>query len=855
MYYFDNNNNKDEPSPSPTSNNGNLNNDYNPLYSQSFNPSSFHQHSHSLDDNFSFLNFDNNAAPPTFLQDSAVTSLGHDSLLAQNWNSMYDSSFVGDSQQRGQLFLPLQQQQQQQQQHDSHQKQPPSPGENSDLFLSLTDEEQQAILMTEPNFLRQQYLLHDNRMKMEMEEHDERQTRDHRDSPPIRSNLSAMFGQSTSAANNHSAISASLSSSIPSHSAISANSSNDILQSSHQPPSMSQPVEFANGQQQQQMQVYPNSISGTYPTTVKRASSSNTKPRKEINRRSQQGIGSRGNNRANPIPINAGSSSTSGAVTKHSSSVPTEIDHQRRFNELQARFRVNYARKSTTAGNGSTSSSQHHHHSIPSSSFSGVSSGFGNRTSRDYMTGNNGVAVFGSSVPTSMEKRLMESVYGDANEFENEASQVSNKKSQSTTSTTSGVAIPKKSNSSSNPGPSSSSSMKQTSSFPSRTMPIQIQRVHRVNTNQPVDAEQLQKRLDDQLVKANFDDITVSELKEMLRQRGKPATGKKAILLQRLVDERDNINAGRSGKATHRYSQPPPSLEKRNSMEAMYSSPLLESPSSVPNSSMFLSSSPGSTTLSLNRSIANMHIGSPPMSSSSQQHIRRFSPYNAPTGSSPRLGPSPKMQIQKQTYSSSMPNNYPSSSPNNNTNNSNNSNEMMIPSSSYNDGYSPMSPSVNSIPTTRNTRPYQGWAGRQKSYAPFTSSTLATPDRDNDKDPFDAITQNTMNINVHQQQQQPLYDSLYQAQQDHRGIKEEAMEWMTHSSTENSSLNGILQDLPEGVSIDQFISWLNENDQFNVNMDPMKVDMAGIIPIDANYASYSDGPLYDDLPGDPDHTT
>ncbi|CAO3580575.1 unnamed protein product [Absidia cylindrospora] len=620
----------------------------------------------------------------------------------------------------------------------------------------------------------------------------------------------------------------------------------------HQPPSMSQPVEFANGQQQrqQQQQVYPNSISGT----VKRASSSNTKPRKEINRRSQQGIGSRGNNRANPIPINAGSSSTSGAVTKHSSSVPTEIDHQRRFNELQARFRVNYARKSATSGNNSTTSSQHHH-SIPSSSFSGVSSGFGNRTSRDLMTGNNGAAVFGSSVPTSMEKILMESVYGDGNEFENEASRVSNStKSPSTTSTTSGVAIPKKSNSNSNSRPSSSSSMKQASSFPSRTMPIQIQRVHRANTNQPVDAEQLQKRLDDQLVKANFDDITVSELKEMLRQRGKPATGKKAILLQRLVDERDNINAGRGGKTTYRHSQPPPSLENRNSMEATYPSPLLESPSSVPNSSMFLSSSPGSTTLSLNRSIANMHIGSPPMSSSSQQHTRRFSPYNAPTGSSPRLGSSPKMQLQKQPYSSSMPNNYPSSSPNSN-NNSNNNNEILIPSSSYNDGYSPISPSMNSIPTTRNMRSYQGWAGRQKSYAPFTSSTLATPDRDNDKDPFDTMAQNTMNINVHQQQQQPIYDSLYQTQQDHHGIKEEAMEWMTHSSTENSSLNGILQDLPEGVSIDQFISWLNENAQFNVNMDPMKVDMAGITPIDANYTNYSDGPLYDDLPGGPDHTT
>lgn len=222
-------------------------------------------------------------------------------------------------------------------------------------------------------------------------------------------------------------------------------------------------------------------------------------------------------------------------------------------------------------------------------------------------------------------------------------------------------------------------------------MPIQIQRVHRANLSQPLDAEQHQKKLDDQLVKANFDDITVSELKEMLRQRGKPATGKKAVLLQRLLDERDMIKALRGGKITHRHSQPPLSNTNNNNTSSntdndnnnnntstrplsyqgtspMIShnalsprSPLIDSPSSVPNSSMFLSSSPGST-FSLNRSIANMHIGSPPMTS---QQARRFTPYGTP--GSPRIAPSsPKLPVQKQAYSSSMPTNYLSSSPNNN---------------------------------------------------------------------------------------------------------------------------------------------------------------------------------------------
>nr|CAG8559181.1 11648_t:CDS:2 [Entrophospora candida] len=46
----------------------------------------------------------------------------------------------------------------------------------------------------------------------------------------------------------------------------------------------------------------------------------------------------------------------------------------------------------------------------------------------------------------------------------------------------------------------------------------------------PMSSEEYQRKLNEELEKVDFEDITVSELKEMLRQRGKPATGKKADL-------------------------------------------------------------------------------------------------------------------------------------------------------------------------------------------------------------------------------------------------------------------------------------------------------------------------------------
>lgn len=383
MYYFDNTDKSTAPSSYTTPNtHSNVNdsnrryendpNDY--AYSQSFTSSSFHQ-PHSLDDSYSFLNWDpdsHNSLPPSaFIQDVPSSSLGQDSFLAQGLEGIYGSSFSDNMQHdQGQMFLPLA--------SNNYDEQQPG---NTDIFSSLTDQEKQAILMSDPNFLRQQHLLqNNNKMKMELEEQqDDSQQEDmnlsHHADSPMRSNLTALFDHQSSADR-------------PPYS----------TQSSSQPQ-----------------------MTTKSPLSSNITTSTNNKLRKETNRRSQPGNGARGNNRLNPIPINAGSASTSGPITKHSS-VPTEIDHQRRFNELQARFRVNYGRKPTTASSSSITSpsqqqQQHSQHHDLSSSYSG---GFGtNRNSHDFtfQSNNNGAAsaaTFGSSMPTSMEKSHMELAFAHA---------------------------------------------------------------------------------------------------------------------------------------------------------------------------------------------------------------------------------------------------------------------------------------------------------------------------------------------------------------------------------------------------------------------------------------------------------
>lgn len=80
------------------------------------------------------------------------------------------------------------------------------------------------------------------------------------------------------------------------------------------------------------------------------------------------------------------------------------------------------------------------------------------------------------------------------------------------------------------------------------TRPVAIERVHKPMPK-PVtcDPVETQKKLEDQLIQLNFEDVTVAELKEMLRERGLPATGKKAILTDRLKDTRDQLVKKKSG--------------------------------------------------------------------------------------------------------------------------------------------------------------------------------------------------------------------------------------------------------------------------------------------------------------------
>lgn len=79
------------------------------------------------------------------------------------------------------------------------------------------------------------------------------------------------------------------------------------------------------------------------------------------------------------------------------------------------------------------------------------------------------------------------------------------------------------------------------------TRPVQIERVHKP-IPKPVtcDPVETQKKLDEDLIQLNFEDVTVAELKEMLRERGLPATGKKAVLTERLRDARDQLLKSKS---------------------------------------------------------------------------------------------------------------------------------------------------------------------------------------------------------------------------------------------------------------------------------------------------------------------
>ncbi|KAG0216731.1 hypothetical protein BGX33_012237 [Mortierella sp. NVP41] len=131
--------------------------------------------------------------------------------------------------------------------------------------------------------------------------------------------------------------------------------------------------------------------------------------------------------------------------------------------------------------------------------------------------------------------------------------------------------------------------------------PIQIGRVIPRNSSSQARTEEQQKQLDDAMERVDFDDVTVAELKEMLRQRGKHGGGKKADLIKRLQGEIDQIRANRN-----------PGSRANATLGAAAPKPI---------------GSPA--TNSLHRTMGNMHLESPPSHSnlSSSPSSRRFTPY------------------------------------------------------------------------------------------------------------------------------------------------------------------------------------------------------------------------------------
>jgi hypothetical protein len=79
----------------------------------------------------------------------------------------------------------------------------------------------------------------------------------------------------------------------------------------------------------------------------------------------------------------------------------------------------------------------------------------------------------------------------------------------------------------------------------SKPLPIKIKKLTREPSpsahQKQANPESYRRQLDEKLAKINFDDITVAELKETLRERGLSATGRKAELMNRLKQEHELV--------------------------------------------------------------------------------------------------------------------------------------------------------------------------------------------------------------------------------------------------------------------------------------------------------------------------
>ncbi|KAF9105171.1 hypothetical protein BGX29_000530 [Mortierella sp. GBA35] len=139
--------------------------------------------------------------------------------------------------------------------------------------------------------------------------------------------------------------------------------------------------------------------------------------------------------------------------------------------------------------------------------------------------------------------------------------------------------------------------------------PIQIDRILSRHTMSQAKTEEQQRLMDAAMERVDFDDVTVAELKEMLRQRGKHGGGKKADLIRRLQSEIDIIRANRQAQAQAQAGG------ARQAGVVPVPAPL------------------ASPTHSLYKTLGGMHIGSPPVHSgasipSSSHSNLRFALYN-----------------------------------------------------------------------------------------------------------------------------------------------------------------------------------------------------------------------------------
>ncbi|KAI8344652.1 hypothetical protein BC941DRAFT_409240 [Chlamydoabsidia padenii] len=119
-----------------------------------------------------------------------------------------------------------------------------------------------------------------------------------------------------------------------------------------------------------------------------------------------------------------------------------------------------------------------------------------------------------------------------------------------------------------------------------KPLPIQIQRNPAFHRRSASPTTLNQDQLDEKLLQVNFNDVTVAELKDHLRERNLSVAGRKAELTQRLYNERQQVHARRQQGKIDPQDIPtiasPVSLSNSPPSSVFSSSSLAEAPSPRP---------------------------------------------------------------------------------------------------------------------------------------------------------------------------------------------------------------------------------------------------------------------------------